>query len=160
MQDMQETEVRSLGLGHVDFLELQRDSRVTTGNSGCLLCWPREVQSSIRVVKESWGLLSSDCRASRPPLGLGPEANVPLQGRQGWVCYLFFCYPEHLGMPGSFFPEHSNIRSGSSLFSFSPTVTGIHMFFSQISIKFSEGKNQDFSSGNLHKSKHLIKITK
>ena len=33
----------------MDFLELQRDSRVTTGNSGCLLCWPREVQSSIRV---------------------------------------------------------------------------------------------------------------
>ena len=27
------------------FLELRRDSRVTTGNSGCLLCWPRQVQS-------------------------------------------------------------------------------------------------------------------
>ena len=65
------------------FLELRRDSRVTTGNSGCLLCWPREVQSSIRVAKESWGLLSSDCRANRPHLGLCPEANVPLQGRQG-----------------------------------------------------------------------------
>ena len=26
------------------FLELRRDSRVTTGNSGCLLCWPWEVQ--------------------------------------------------------------------------------------------------------------------
>ena len=38
----------------MDFLELQRDSRVMTGNSGCLLCWPREVQSSIRVAKESW----------------------------------------------------------------------------------------------------------
>ena len=37
------------------FLELRRDSRVTTGNSGCLLCWPRQVQSSIRVAKESWG---------------------------------------------------------------------------------------------------------
>ena len=36
------------------FLELRRDSRVTTGNSGCLLCWPRQVQSSIRVAKESW----------------------------------------------------------------------------------------------------------
>ena len=67
----------------MDFLELQRDSRVTTGNSGCLLCWPRQVQSSIRVAKESWGLLSSDCRANRPHLGLCPEANVPLQGRQG-----------------------------------------------------------------------------
>lgn len=65
------------------FLELRRDSRVTTGNSGCLLCWPRQVQSSIRVAKESWGLLSSDCRANRPHLGLCPEANVPLQGRQG-----------------------------------------------------------------------------
>lgn len=65
------------------FLELRRDSRVTTGNSGCLLCWPREVQSSIRVAKESWGLLSSDCRANRPHLGLCPEANVPLQGRPG-----------------------------------------------------------------------------
>ena len=41
------------------FLELRRDSRVTTGNSGCLLCWPRQVQSSIRVAKESWALLSS-----------------------------------------------------------------------------------------------------
>ena len=65
------------------FLELRRDSRVTTGNSGCLLCWPREVQSSIRVAKESWGLLSSDCRANRPHLGLCPEASVPLQGRLG-----------------------------------------------------------------------------
>src|SRR5574341_758256 len=67
----------------VVFLELRRDSRVTTGNSGCLLCWPRQGQSSIRVAKESWGLLLSDCRANRPHLGLCPEANVPLQGRQG-----------------------------------------------------------------------------
>ena len=28
-------------------------------------------------------MLSSDCRAKRPHLGLCPEANVPLQGRQG-----------------------------------------------------------------------------
>ena len=40
-------------------------------------------QSSIRVAKESWGLLSSDCRANKPHLGLCPEASVPLQGRQG-----------------------------------------------------------------------------
>ena len=33
--------------------------------------------------REAWGLLSSDCRANRPHLGLCPEANVPLQGRQG-----------------------------------------------------------------------------
>ena len=64
-------------------LDLWRDSRVTTGNSGCLLCWPREVQCSIRVAKESWGLLSSDFRANRPHLGWCPEASVPLQGRQG-----------------------------------------------------------------------------
>ena len=61
----------------MDFLELQRDSRVTTGNSGCLLCWPREVQSSIRVAKEIWGLLSSDCRANRPHLGLCPDLLLP-----------------------------------------------------------------------------------
>ena len=47
------------------------------------MCWPREVQSSIRVAKESWGLLSSDCRANKPHLGLCPEASVPLQVRQG-----------------------------------------------------------------------------
>ena len=38
-------------------------SRVTTGISGFLLCWPRKVQSSIRVARESWGVLSSYCRA-------------------------------------------------------------------------------------------------
>ena len=65
------------------FLELRWDSRVTPGNSGCLLCWPREVQCSIGVAKESWGLLSSDCRANKPHVGLSPEANVSLQGRQG-----------------------------------------------------------------------------
>src|SRR5574337_1355440 len=42
-----------------------------------------QVQSSIRVAKESCGLPSSYCRANRPHLGLCPEANVPLQGRQG-----------------------------------------------------------------------------
>ena len=65
------------------FLELRWDSRVTTGNSGCHLCWPRQVQSSIPVPKKSWGLLSSVCRANRSHLGLCPEANVSLQGRQG-----------------------------------------------------------------------------
>ena len=64
------------------FLQLWRDSRVTMGNSGCLLCWPWEVQSSIRVARESWGLLSSHCRANRPHLGLCTETNVRLLGRQ------------------------------------------------------------------------------
>ena len=49
----------------MDFLELQRDSRVTTGNSGCLLCWPREVQSSIRVAKEP-GVFSERCTEKLP----------------------------------------------------------------------------------------------
>ena len=69
--------------GYVVVLELWRDSRVTTGSSGCLWGWLGQVQSSIRVVKESWGLLWGDCRANRPHLGLCPGANVPLQARQG-----------------------------------------------------------------------------
>src|SRR5574339_738846 len=56
--------------------------RLVTGVQTCALpIW--QVQSAIRVAKESWGLLSSDCRANRPHLVLCPEANVPLQGRQG-----------------------------------------------------------------------------
>ena len=32
-------------------------------------------------------MLSSHCRAKKPHLGLCPETNVPLQGRQGfWGC--------------------------------------------------------------------------
>ena len=45
------------------FLELRRDSRVTMGISGFLLCLPWEAQSSIRVARESWGLRSSHCRS-------------------------------------------------------------------------------------------------
>ena len=44
----------------------------------------QEVKSSIRVVKESWRLLSSHCRAKRLHLHLCPGPNVPLQGRQGY----------------------------------------------------------------------------
>ena len=47
---------------HIVFLQLPRDSWITTGNTGFLLCWPREVQSSIRVARESWGLHLSQCR--------------------------------------------------------------------------------------------------
>ena len=61
---------------------VERSTLVMTGNLGCLSSWPREVQFSIRVVRESLGLLSSHCRANRPHLGLCPKANVPLQGRQ------------------------------------------------------------------------------
>ena len=45
------------------FLELRRDSRVTTGISAFPLGWPWEAQSSPRVARESWGLRSSHCRA-------------------------------------------------------------------------------------------------
>ena len=34
------------------FLELRRDSRVTTGNSGCLLCWPRQVPGGFFWLRE------------------------------------------------------------------------------------------------------------
>ena len=121
------------------FLELRRDSRVTTGNSGCLLCWPRQVQSSIRVAKESWGLLLSDCRANRPHLGLCPEANVPLQGRQGsrgclpdapgdnciaWFLYTSILNParnrrrdiSHATVPFASFKRTLPARKGSDLF--------------------------------------------
>ena len=42
----------------------------------------QEVQSSIRLAMDSWGLLPSDCRANRPHLVLCPEANIPLLGQQ------------------------------------------------------------------------------
>src|SRR5574337_279218 len=57
-----------------------------------------DVQSSIRVAKESWGLLSIDCRANRPHVGLCPEANVPLQGRPGSRG----CIPDAPGETGMF----------------------------------------------------------
>ena len=65
------------------FLELRRDTRVTTGISAFPLGWPWEAQSSPRVARESWGLRSSHCRAERPHLGVCPGPNIPLQGRQG-----------------------------------------------------------------------------
>ena len=49
---------------HVVFLELRRDFRITMGNSGFLLCCPREVHSSIRGARDSRGLLSSHFRAN------------------------------------------------------------------------------------------------
>ena len=45
------------------FLELRRDSRVTTGISAFPLGWPWEAQSSPRVARESWALRQSHCRA-------------------------------------------------------------------------------------------------
>ena len=74
------------------------------GNSGCLLCWPMEVQSFIRVAKESWVLLSSHCRANKPHVGLCTEANVPLQGRQGCQG----CIQSHQGSQASSRMEAKN----------------------------------------------------
>ena len=37
------------------------------------LVWPQGIPISIQVVRGSWGLLSSHCRANRPHLGLCPE---------------------------------------------------------------------------------------
>ena len=54
------------------FLELWQDSRVTTGNSGSLLCWPREDQSPSSC-EVNWGMIPSQGRAKRPHLGLCPE---------------------------------------------------------------------------------------
>ena len=45
------------------FLELRRDSRVTTGISGFLLGWPWEARSSPGVARERWGVCSSHYRA-------------------------------------------------------------------------------------------------
>ena len=48
---------------HVAFLELWRDSRISTGNTVFLMCWPREVLSSIRhlymSIWEGWRQLAS-----------------------------------------------------------------------------------------------------
>ena len=61
-------------------------SRVAAGFSSydgefrLLLLLAQEVQSCIRVARESWGLLSSHFRAKSPHLGLGPGRSVPLQG--------------------------------------------------------------------------------
>ena len=55
------------------FLQLRWYSRITTANSGCLSCWPQGNCVSIRVARESWGLLSSHCRANRAHPGLCPE---------------------------------------------------------------------------------------
>ena len=69
------------------FLELRRDSRVTTGISAFLLGWPWEAQSSPRVARESWGLRSSHCRAQETSprrdasLTLGPVG--PVDARSG-----------------------------------------------------------------------------
>ena len=70
--------------------ELRGFSRVAGGFSSydgefrLPLVLVQEAQSSIRLARESWGLLSSHCRAKRPHVGFCPGCNVPLQGREGY----------------------------------------------------------------------------
>ena len=50
--------------GGLDFrLVVVEADEMDTGNTVFLMCWAREVLSSIRVSRESWGLPSSHCRA-------------------------------------------------------------------------------------------------
>ena len=71
-------------------LETRGFSRVAAGFSSyegdfwLPLVLAQEVQSSIQLVRESCGLLSSHLRAKSPHLGLGPGRSVPLQGQQGY----------------------------------------------------------------------------
>ena len=57
--DVSLSELLKLVMDRVVFLELRRDSRVTTGISAFPLGWPWEAQSSPRVARERWGLCSS-----------------------------------------------------------------------------------------------------
>ena len=80
-------------------------SRVMTGNSSFLLCWPREVQCCIRIARESWGLLSSHCRANRPNLSHCPENLCSSPMATGISCYI-------QGSPG----DSGLVSSGSKEF--------------------------------------------
>ena len=70
-------------LKHVVFRELRGDSRVTTGISGFLLCWPREAQFSILLARESWGLRSSHCRAKETSFRRVSRTQYSSQGKTG-----------------------------------------------------------------------------
>ena len=54
------------GGNHVVFLELRRDSRVTTGISGFLLGWPWEAQSSLRSIESQPSTQGFVAPAGRP----------------------------------------------------------------------------------------------
>ena len=65
------------------FLDLRRVSRITTGNSGFLLCWPRKANLLFELQGKARGCAWVTARPKRPPLGFCPGPKVPLQGRQG-----------------------------------------------------------------------------
>ena len=66
------------------FLELQWDSRVTTGNSGFLLCWPRKSNLPFELPGRAGDWAPFTEGQTRPHLGLYPGLNVPLHRRQGF----------------------------------------------------------------------------
>ena len=66
------------------FLELRRDSRVTTGNSGFLLCWPRKSNLPFELPGRAGDWAPFTEGQTRPHLGLYPGLNVPLHRRQGF----------------------------------------------------------------------------
>ena len=66
------------------FLELRWDSRVTTGNSGFLLCWPRKSNLPFELPGRAGDWAPFTEGQTRPHLGLYPGLNVPLHRRQGF----------------------------------------------------------------------------
>ena len=74
--------------------------------------------------KESWGLLSSDCRANRPHLGLCPEANVPLQAK------------------GAFFLNSFTSQTTTKLFRERVSLTSIYVNTGRIERDGVESENQ------------------
>ena len=61
------------------FLELRRDSRVTTGNSGFLFNWPREVQFSFELRIRTGDCSRDTAGPNRPHLGLIKPRSPALQ---------------------------------------------------------------------------------
>ena len=68
----------------MDFLEFRWDSRVTTGNSGFLLCWPRKSNLPFELPGRAGDWAPFTEGQTRPHLGLYPGLNVPLHRRQGF----------------------------------------------------------------------------
>ena len=78
------------------FLELRRDSRVTTWISGFLLFWPREPKLPFELRGKAGCCARTTARPKRPHLGVCPGPNSPLKGRQGSRD----CTPDSLGESG------------------------------------------------------------
>ena len=66
---------------HVVFLELRRDSRVTTGISGFLLGWPWDPKLPFKFRGKAGGCARVTAGPKRPHLGVCPGPNSPLMGR-------------------------------------------------------------------------------